>query len=245
LGQAPAIMDFDTEAKAAGPIDLTDASVVQQELTFRSALRPVLEAKCVSCHSGATPAGELTLEARYSDTANYPAGRWAQEPHVLSGQLNAVPVANRVPGYNWSVARIAFLERDQQRQAFIPTSDPYKPQGELAPWDPAYQTLMLSDTSSADRFYFLSDHPYATQVGRGGRWSNTSYLLEVLTGRDLAMKTYTGMDHTSMLDQAEIRMLMAIIDNGMPFMARCSDTTVPTGPNAGKPWGDPVARGLP
>jgi hypothetical protein len=43
-----------------------------------------------------------------------------------------------------------------------------------------------------------------------------------------------------MLDDAELRLVMAIIDNGFPYTARCDDRTIPSGPNAGQPWGDPV-----
>jgi hypothetical protein len=209
------------------------------------ALRPILDAKCVSCHSGAAPAGELTLEAQYSATANYPAGRWAQPPYVPDPYLNFVPAANRVPGYNWSVARAWMLERDMQKQTFIPNADPYAPQGDLAPWDPAYQTLFLCDSADAGRFYYLTDYMYGLQLGRGGRFSDTSYLLEVLTGKDLSTRSYTGTDHSGMLGEDEVRLFMALIDNGMPFMARCSDRTVASGPNAGEPWGEPVAHSVP
>lgn len=245
LGKAPAVMDFDTLAKASDPVDLTGPNVQARELTFLHALRPILDDKCVSCHSGAAPAGELTLEATYSETANYPAGRWAQAPHVLQSYLDFVPEAERVPGYNWSPARAVMLERSRQRQTFIPSATPYLPQGALAPWDPGYQTLFLSDTATEERFYYLTDHPYGVQVGRGGRHSDDSYLIEVLTGRDLAMRDYTGVDHTGFLTEAEVRIVMALIDNGMPFMARCSDKTVASGPNQGQPWGDPIAKSVP
>jgi hypothetical protein len=244
VGTLPAVMDFDTAAKAAGPVDLMDPSVQHAKLTFMHALRPVLNAKCVSCHSGATPDGELTLEATYSQTANYPAGKWATPPYTIQSYLDHVPLADRVPGYNWSVARDYMLQRDLQRDAFIPAGTPFLPQGDLAPWDPAYQMLFLSDPASSQRFYFLSDTTYGKHVGRGGRYSDTSYLLEVLTGRDLSLHTYAGAtDHTGILTEAEVRLIMALIDNGMPYMTTCSDKMIPAGPNAGpnagKPWGEP------
>ena len=83
-------------------------------------------------------------------------------------------------------------------------------------------------------------------MGRGGRFSNSSYLLEVLTGNDLSARHgFAGTPeqqsaHASLLTEEEIRLLMALIDNGMPFMATCADKLIPSGPNAGRPWGQPV-----
>jgi hypothetical protein len=238
-------MDFDTEARKAAPIDVLDGSVQKSTLTFLSALRPVLDSKCVSCHSGAAPAGELTLEATYSQTANYPAGKWAATPHTIAAYLNFVPAADRVPGYNWSIARAYMLQRDQQKAAFIPAGTPYLPQGGLAPWDPAYQMLFINDAANSESFRYLSDTQYGKHVGRGGRYSDTSFLLEVLTGQDLSTHSYAGAtDHTAMLTAAEVRLIMALIDNGMPYMSTCSEKIIPAGPNAGpnagKPWGEPV-----
>jgi hypothetical protein len=42
-----------------------------------------------------------------------------------------------------------------------------------------------------------------------------------------------------MLTDLELRELMAVIDAGWVYMARCDDRTVPSGPNAGEPWGQP------
>jgi hypothetical protein len=82
-------------------------------------------------------------------------------------------------------------------------------------------------------------------VCRGGRFSDTSYLLEVLTGSDLdSRRDYAGPDHTGYLDEEELRLIRALIDNGFPFMTRCDDLTVASGPNAGLPWGDPVETDL-
>src|SRR5262249_24784903 len=47
---------------------------------FLGAIRPLLDAKCVGCHSGQNPGGELSLEATYSDIGNYPKGKWATIP---------------------------------------------------------------------------------------------------------------------------------------------------------------------
>jgi hypothetical protein len=35
---------------------------------------------------------------------------------------------------------------------------------------------------------------------------------------------------------------MGIIDLGFPYMARCDEKTIPSGPNAGLSWGDPFAQ---
>ena len=75
--------------------------------------------------------------------------------------------------------------------------------------------------------------------GNGAR----SYLMEVLTGLDHdARRTYTGaFDHRGLLDDGELRRLYAVMDVGLPFMARCGDRTVTSGPNAGQAWGEGVA----
>ena len=246
LGTLPEGMDFKTEAASSPAVDTLAGSVETRRLTFLHALRPLLDAHCVSCHSGASPEGELTLESTYSQTANYPAGRWAQPAHTVSAYLDFVPESERVPAYNWSVARSYMLEDAAQIEAFIPADDPYLPQGDLAPWDPGYQALAITDPTDTNRFLYLSDYPYGAHLGRGGRFSDTSFLLEVLTGNDLSQRhDFSGTPeeqaaHTSLLTEEEIRLLMAVIDNGMPFMATCADKIIPSGPNAGQPWGQPV-----
>jgi hypothetical protein len=52
-------------------------------------------------------------------------------------------------------------------------------------------------------------------------------------------RSFGGPDHTAFLTENEIREIMAVIDVGFPYMARCDDRTVPSGPNAGQPWGTP------
>ncbi|MDA8019123.1 MAG: hypothetical protein MPN21_16920 [Thermoanaerobaculia bacterium] len=215
-------------------------------MTFLHALRPILDTRCVQCHSGASPAGELTLESSYSQTANYPAGRWAQPAHTVSAYLDYVPEPERVPGYNWSVARSYMLDSAAQIDAFIPPDDPYIPQGDLAPWDPGYQALAITDPTDGSRFLYLTDTEFGAHLGRGGRFSDSSSLLEVLTGVDLSKRhDLSGTpeeraEHASYLSEEEIRLLMAVIDYGMPFMATCADKIIPSGPNAGQPWGQPT-----
>ena len=75
----------------------------------------------------------------------------------------------------------------------------------------------------------------------GGNAQN-AWLIEILTGRDLdPERDFEGPDHTGYLDESEVRVLMGLMDLGFPFMARCDDRTIPSGPNAGAPWGDPDA----
>lgn len=46
------------------------------------------------------------------------------------------------------------------------------------------------------------------------------------------------MNHTTLLTPSELRAFEALIDLGWPYMSRCDDKLIPSGPNAGKPWGD-------
>ena len=117
----------------------------------------------------------------------------------------------------------------------------HTPIGELAPWDPAYQNLMLN--LSGARYYFLGGDGYASHYGRADRLGGNSqdaWLIEVLTGRDIEpARDFTGADHTGYLDDAQVRLLAAVMDVGFPYMSRCDDKVIPSGPNAGEPWGDP------
>jgi hypothetical protein len=237
----PAEMDFDTMATQA--VDLTSASIERRALTYLDVLRPILDARCVSCHSGASPAGEFTLASAYSSTANAPAGRW----HDLvtaeyAAYLATLSSDQIVRAYDWSASRDYVFQDEPYVSTFVDPARPAAPLGELSHWDPGYQSLMLAESTTDQRFRYLTDTPYPVNFGRGGDWSRTSYLLEVLSGLDLDPRyTYGGaVDHTSMLDANELRDLMALIDNGFPYAARCDDRTVPTGPNAGQPWGDPT-----
>jgi hypothetical protein len=86
---------------------------------------------------------------------------------------------------------------------------------------------------------------YPTRLGRGGSFAKDSYLLEVLSGVDYnPNRDFSGPDHTQYLNEEELRTLSALIDNGFPYMSRCDDKIVPSGPNAGKPWGDPVENDI-
>lgn len=236
-------LDYATEAKGAAPVDLTVAE--RRPATFLHAIRPVLDAKCVSCHSGSAPAGELSLEATYSPTANFPAGRWATQPGLADpAYMATVPPAQRVPGYNYSVTWAWLMHEDETEYR---TSSEYAsliasqaPLGAMASWDPAYQNLFAHDNS---RWIYLGGY-FTPNFGRGDRVGGVSqdaWLLEILTGEDLdPARTYTGaVAHEGMMSDVELRELKAVIDVGWPFMLRCDDRTVPSGPNAGTPWGQP------
>ena len=253
LGLLDGVMDFDTLAAANPPIDLTDEAVHEEMMTFLHQVRPMLDGDnssqtdCTSCHGGDNPAGELTFDAEYSTTANAPKGRWAQAPltnQAYLDYLDGIPDAEIVEGYNWSVTRDYLFDDSDYRDAFISDDDPYQPLGALSHWDPGYQALFLPMDDSSQLRY-LTATPYPTAFGRGGRFSTTSFLLEVLSGQDLdPRQSFEGPDHTGYLDESELRRLMAVIDMGFPFMGSCTDRTVPEGPNAGEPWGDPVETDL-
>jgi hypothetical protein len=240
-------IDFHTEASSQPPVDLTAPNVEPRRMTFLHAVRPLLDRACVSCHSGSTPAGELSLEREYSRTANYPAGRWATQPGLASSDYLAfVPPANRVPGYNYSLAYAWYFRRDETEYRtaapFASRIASWEPMGELAPWDPAYQNLWAQDGA---RFIYLSGF-FNPNIGRGDRLggnASDSFLVEVLTGRDLdPTRNFTGPDHRSFLTENEVRDVIAVIDLGFPFAARCDDRVIPSGPNAGEPWGAPRVR---
>ena len=138
------------------------------------------------------------------------------------------------------------------RNRWVPNNT--TPTAERTAWDPGYQTLFLPyDGGTGQETKYLTDTGYASRLGRGGRFSTGSYLLEILTGRDLdgrqSFRCHTSPSsdcpsHTNLLSEAQIRMIMAVIDNGFPYMSRCDDRDVPDDglTNAGEPWGDPVER---
>jgi hypothetical protein len=240
IDQVPRVdLDFDV---AASFVDLTTAD--PRPLTFQRVMRPLLDDKCVSCHGGAAPAGELSLEADYSPTGNYPAGKWATSPGLADpAYLAAVPAGARVPAYNYSVTFAWDFREDEQEyrqsSAWAPRIASNEPLAALAPWDPAYQNLFAND---GNRFVYLSGY-FTPNFGRGDRLggaSSDSFLVEVLSGQDLdPTRAFTGPDHTGYVTEAQRREIMALIDVGFPYAERCDDRTVPDGPNAGRPWGDP------
>ena len=256
LADVPATLSFENQALAAGVIDLTDATVVKRELSFRSAIRPILDAKCVSCHQGEAPQGGLSLQASYS-SGNFPAEPWmsylverndkflAWANSICDGcttELN-FPMADRIPSVNFSMPFSYVASRNLStavRSAFATEIANHVPLGELAPWDSGYQNLWRQENGHMN---YLTAWNWPIQFARvpgNGVNSRRSFLMEVLTGRDLdEYQVYTGsQDHTGMLTQMEQQTLSALLDVGFPYMARCTDRTVPSGPNAGLPWGD-------
>jgi len=241
----PAIMDFQTQATVA--VDLV--SVPRVGINFLNLLRPKLDAACVSCHSGDQPAAFLNLESNYSETANAPHMHWAYalQTDATSGSgegyanyLDALPANLIVRGHNWSPAReFVIREGDAYLSNYVDATNPTAPIANFAPWDPGYQMLMISQAETDGDYRYMTDWQYQTQFGRGGDWSKSSFLLEVLTGQDLDPRnSFSGLDHTGMMDEFEIRNIMALIDNGFPYASECDSTLVIDGPNTGLPWGD-------
>lgn len=241
--QLEASMDFETMATPDKAVDITADGVTEQLLTFLAQLRPILDDKCVSCHNADAPEGDLTLVREYSPIANYPPAdsRWAgQVPNGYN-----IPEGDRVYGFTWSSSRTFMIDPDRPkyREAYIAPDDPHRPLGNLAPWDPGYQALFLR---SGGKHYYLDNLSSPHQLGRGGPFARESYLLEVLSGVDYnPARDFGGPDHSQYLDEAQLRTLSSVIDNGFPYMSRCDDKLVPSGPNFGKPWGDPVEKDLP
>lgn len=243
----PAALDFETLAASGAPVDLAHVGIERRSMTYMHLLRPLLDQKCVGCHSGSSPAGELSLSSTYSAEANYPAGRWAAPHWGHSSYMDFVPAEERVPGYDYSVAWSWLLRQDQNEYRSHPEYADrmagFEPVADLAPWDPGYQNLWANDGSV---LVYLSGYR-SPNFGRGDRQggnSRDSWLIEILTGLDLSpARDFHGPDHTGYFDEAEVRDLMALIDLGFPFMSRCDDKEIPSGPHAGQPWGDPFAAG--
>ena len=237
-------LDVDTEAMRQPIVDLSAAGVTPRLATFLHTIRPLLDRACVECHSGASPAGELSLEDTYSTVGNFPAGRWATDPGASPpGYEDMVPASERVPAYNWSVAWTWFFQREDAPYRVStelgPLISSFAPISALAPWDPGYQNLFAAN--GIDRLRYLGGFRNSN-FGRGDREGGNSrdaWLIEILSGRDVdPTLTFTGPDHTGFLTDAEIRDVMSVMDVGFPYMAHCDDHTVPSGPNVGEPWGD-------
>jgi hypothetical protein len=241
-----AVLTYDTLAAAQAPIDLSTTS--HRSLTFRDAVRPILDTHCVSCHAGESPAGELSLQAAYSADGNFPRGSWETRTNSVFADYVAYMRGTGAirPSYNFSVS-YGWLMRDDQAQfrtAYATEMAEQRAIGPLAPWDSGYQNLFRPHESMG--FTYLNTVDYTVQYGRvSGERANgaRSYLMEILTGADHdPNQSYAGsFDHTSLLNDLEIRTLYAVMDVGMPYMARCDDQIVPAGRNSGAPWGDPDA----
>lgn len=236
-----ALMDFETLAVSQEPADVLHPSVERRVLSFLAQVRPTLDKKCVSCHSADEAEGGLSLQAEYSSTANFPPEgfeRYADQDYVAFMKGRKI-----VRGHDYSVSYAWLFEKDhsEYQRAYREEMDSDQPLGALAPWDSGYQNLFRSDDG---RWYYLNSVSLATSFGRGlasPAASARSFLIEVLTGQDIDPNAdYEGSyDHTGLLTEDELRTWMAVLDVGMPFMARCDDKIIPEGPHAGEPWGDP------
>jgi hypothetical protein len=164
--------------------------------------------------------------------------------------LSFIPAASRVPSYNYSMAFSWVFKEDEPPYAQSPQWAPkiaaHAPLAELAPWEPGYINLFANDGS---RFIYLGGN-FSPNFGRADRLggnSGDSWLIEILTGRDIdPVRNFSGsVNHQTLLTDAEVRSIMAVIDVGFPYMSRCDDRLIPSGPNAGKPWGDIEVSGAP
>ena len=237
-------MEFATQSTKA--IDLSHTSVKQLPLTFLHTLRPIIDKKCVSCHSGSKPAGELSLVKEYDPKGNYPAGKWAKTPGLASSSyLSFVPANRRVPSYAYSLSMAWVFRSEQsaykQYSLYAKGIQSHSPMGALAPWDPAYQNLFATNAQGSP--YYLSGHRYLSHVGRSdklGGYARDGYLMEVLTNDTSVFPglDYKGRDHSKDLTPVELQAFKAVIDIGFPYMAKCSDKKITTGPNKGKDWCD-------
>ena len=225
-------MNFDTNAASADIVDLTTAPVRRETMTFAEQIRPILDAHCVQCHTGPEPGGELSLAAEYSPTANYPAG---SRTHLLSQQfLDFVPEAFRIPGYDFSMPYSWYMRdgnrEHREHEAYAHLVAAHAPLAELAPWDPAYQNLMVFEREG---YRYLGGDGYASHYGRAdviGGNSQNAWLIEILTGDDIdPHHIFEGLNHTDFLDESDIRVLRAVMDLGFPYTARCDDRIIPSG----------------
>jgi len=234
-------LDFDTLATES--VDL--ANTQRRTMTWLDQLRPLVDTHCVSCHDGDTPAGDLGLGASYSETANYPLTSW--EDWLDAELADETPEDARIRGAGFSVSWAYLLHDDneayQEDPEYAARMAAQEPLGELAPWDPGYQNLFVN--VDGGRYRYLGGDGYASHYGRADRLGGNAqdaFLLEILTGDDLDPdQDFDGLDHTGLLSDDELRTWIGVMDLGFPYMSRCDDATVPSGPWAGEPWGDPVA----
>jgi hypothetical protein len=238
--ELPALMDFETEAAKQLPVDLTAEGIAQRELTFLQVVRPLLDSKCISCHAGEAPSGDLSLQAEYSPTGVLPPESWSGVA-THAGYREFMKGRGGARSHNFSVSYSWLFDDDHEpyRSAFASEIEGHQPLAGLAPWDAGYQNLFRPQESGG--WYYLNASSLRTSFGRAfdiPSNSSRSFLLEILTASDLDEKSYTGaFDHTDVLTNNEVRNLMAVIDVGFPFMARCDDKVVPEGPNINEPWG--------
>ena len=249
LPHLPAVMDFDTLAARAPLADFTAPSVTSRELTFRAVLRPLLDARCVRCHSGESPPGGLSLQTDASPDGNVPPADWladgAANPAYLTFLQSRVGSAGLRSSPNATVTWSWLFQADDPsyRARYATDIAADHTLGALAPWDAGYRALFRRN---ANGWVYLNTTDTMVSYGRvTGQRGNASrsFLLEVLGVGDLdPHRNYTGsFDHRGLLTDAELRAVSAVMDVGLPYMARCGDRTVSVGPNASGPWGEASA----
>jgi len=237
----PAVMDFNTLANDSAAVDISSDNINFQELTYLAALRPILDQKCISCHAGETPSGGLSLQDTYSAIGNYPPVAWEASPITKPTYIAYMQGRTKVRSPNFSIAYGWLFNNDHPvyQNYFSSEIAEAKPLGELAPWDPGYQNLFRQQ-AEGDGLYYLNN-TFRTAFGRVLALpanASRSFLIEILSGRNTDTgKSYSGYDHTSLLTQNELQTFMAVLDAGFPYMGRCGDKIIPSGPNAGQPWG--------
>lgn len=162
-----AVFDADTIANSMSSVNLMDASIQKVSLTFKDSIRPILDAKCISCHSGESAAGELSLQKEYSVSGNYPKGTWQSELQSTAINLfnSKIPLGNRVESLNFSVPWGYALDGDyaDYLTAYSSQISSYQPLGSLAPWDSGYQNLFRMQ---AGKFVYINGFDNSTSVGR-------------------------------------------------------------------------------
>ncbi|MBK8188716.1 MAG: hypothetical protein IPK77_16500 [Cellvibrio sp.] len=240
IANLPAVMDFNTQAASMASVDLTGTAVSRRTLTYLHSMRPIIDSKCMGCHQGENPDGNLNLESEYSTTANYPPA--ALESVVTPAYQTFMANQTKIRSHKFSVNYSWLFDKDNAdyKSFYANEISNGKTLGELAPWDSAYQNLFRP---SSVGFYFLNSGTYNVQYGRARSApsnSSRSYLMEVLTGENLdAGQNYAGtFNHVGLLTEDEVKTWMAVMDVGLPYMARCDEKTIPSGVHAGKPWGD-------
>ena len=162
-----------------------------------------------------------------------------------------MPPEDRIPGYDWSVSYDWLMQRAdaeyQEAPEYASLRAAHAPIADLAPWDPGYQALHAKGDNGWA--VFLAHDVEPGHMGRSdSRTGNasSSFLIEVLTGEDLVDEmVHTGLDHTGLLTAEELALFKAVIDIGFPYMSRCDDRVVPSGPNQGEFWGDPSPSSSP
>lgn len=143
-------VDFATTAAASTPpVDLTQTQPTSVE--FLRDVRPILQAKCVSCHRGTTPAGNLAFDdlALVRMTAfAFPKGTWPADYLRLAADVDARWGTPPPSGTTWKSTNASrYVRMFQSRRS-------------LLIWK-AYNRRLdgLTNASRADDLDYTTDHP--------------------------------------------------------------------------------------